>query len=440
MSTAPTERTAPTADATINSDAQSMMVPVSPTSAGVRPADHQLGILGALIDNQAWNRMVKIAETFSRSDLVPKHFQGKMANCIIALQCAIRMQVDPFMLMQNMYIVHGKPGIEAKFAIAMANAKRVFRGPIRFLLSGEGMKRQCTAVAIDRETGERLEETVTMEMARREGWIDKEGSKWKSIPDLMLKYRSAMWLIRTTCPEVLMGMQTTDELVDIAREPIESQARYVDSRSPSDQLADMLESQVAEAASDSQTVVPHAVVVTEPVAPPERRPTAADPESTATESPRESHPNPVSLDTEPPRSRRSTPSVRERPTSTSRASRSCLRRRASHARGRRGIQQNASAFGPGQYEAAMRLGSGGRRRAEASAEDHSDEADVALVFQHKPTCVAREEHTAARHGETPPVQPMNDTARRTTVTARCSLLGGTNRSVSLLVIAVLRIG
>lgn len=243
MSNAPTEK-APTATESASvSEAQSMMVAASPGSASGRPADHQLGVLGALIDNQAWNRLVKIAETFSRSDLVPKHFQGKMANCIIALQCAIRMQVDPFMLMQNMYIVHGKPGIEAKFAIAMANAKRVFRGPIRYVLSGDGMKRQCTAVAIDRETGERLEETVTMEMARREGWLDKDGSKWKSIPDLMLKYRSAMWLIRTTCPEVLMGMQTTDELLDVVPEPIDSEARVVEPRSPSDQLADLLESQ-----------------------------------------------------------------------------------------------------------------------------------------------------------------------------------------------------
>lgn len=144
-----------------------------------------------------------------------------------------------------MYIVHGKPGIEAKFAIALANAKKVFRGPIRYTLSGEGMKRQCTAWAIDRETGDRLDETVTMDMAKKEGWMSKDGSKWLTIPDLMLKYRSAMWLIRTTCPEVLMGMQATDELHDAAPMIMPAEARINDSRSASDKLADMLEGSVA---------------------------------------------------------------------------------------------------------------------------------------------------------------------------------------------------
>lgn len=104
MSAATTERPNGTAKqeapaaAQAQTEAQSMLVPVQ-ANAIARPAADNLGVLGALIDNQAWNRMVKIAETFSKSDLVPKHFQGKMANCIIALQCAIRMEVDPFMLM-----------------------------------------------------------------------------------------------------------------------------------------------------------------------------------------------------------------------------------------------------------------------------------------------------------------------------------------------------
>jgi len=202
-----------------------------------------LGLLSALVDTDAWNRMVKMSEIFAKSTLVPEHFRGNVGNCIIGLQLAMRMQVDPFMLMQNMYIVHGKPGLEAKVAIAMCNSKGVFRGPIRYELSGEGKERKCVAYAFDKETGERCEETVTIEIAEKEGWTTKKGSKWLTIPDLMLKYRSAMWLIRTTCPEVLMGMQSTDELVDIAPVVIEPEA-ITDDRPKSEQLADELESKL----------------------------------------------------------------------------------------------------------------------------------------------------------------------------------------------------
>lgn len=198
-----------------------------------------LGLLGALVDSDAWNRLVKVAEIFSKSKLVPEQFRNNTGDCIIALQMAIRMEVDPFMLMQGMYVVHGRPGIEAKLAIALCNNKKVFKGPIRYQMSGEGKNRQCTAWAINRETGDRLEETVSMAIAEREGWTKKNGSKWLTIPDLMLKYRAAMWLIRTHCPEVLMGLQSRDELVDTySREPATISPAMP--RSRTENLADML--------------------------------------------------------------------------------------------------------------------------------------------------------------------------------------------------------
>lgn len=198
-----------------------------------------LGLIGALVDSGTWNRLVKVAEIFAKSKLVPAQFQNNVGDCIIALQMAIRMEVDPFMLMQGMYVVHGRPGIESKLAIALCNNRKVFRGPIRYQMEGEGKTRSCTAWAIDRETGDRLEETVNMAIAEREGWTKKAGSKWLTIPDLMLKYRAAMWLIRTHCPEVLMGLQSRDELVDSYSHQPGPESDPV-GKSRTNRLADML--------------------------------------------------------------------------------------------------------------------------------------------------------------------------------------------------------
>jgi hypothetical protein len=52
-------------------------------------------------------------------------------------------------------------------------------------------------------------------MAKAEGWLTKTGSKWITMPELMLKYRAAAFFGRLYAPEVLMGMQTTEEIVDI---------------------------------------------------------------------------------------------------------------------------------------------------------------------------------------------------------------------------------
>lgn len=184
----------------------------------------------ALLDSNLFEHMQRVAKMFASSSLVPEAFragptekqaQEAISNCYIALQMAMRCNCDPFMFLQNMYVIKGKPGIEAKLAIALTNASKTFSGPIRYHLEGEGRARKCVAYATDATTGDRIEETVTMEMAHAEGWYDRKDSrgqycsKWRTLPDLMLQYRAAMFLIRLHCPEVIMGMQSREEVEDV---------------------------------------------------------------------------------------------------------------------------------------------------------------------------------------------------------------------------------
>ena len=56
-----------------------------------------------------------------------------------------------------------------------------------------------------------------MEMAKAEGWIDKAGSKWKTMPELMRRYRAASFFTKQFAPEVSMGLQTIEEIIDITK-------------------------------------------------------------------------------------------------------------------------------------------------------------------------------------------------------------------------------
>ena len=51
-------------------------------------------------------------------------------------------------------------------------------------------------------------------MAKDEGWYGKSGSKWQTMPELMLQYRAAAFFARTNCPEITMGMYTSEEYSD----------------------------------------------------------------------------------------------------------------------------------------------------------------------------------------------------------------------------------
>ncbi len=177
------------------------------------------GQFANLLDTGRFNHLWRVAQLFADSGLVPQHFQGQPANCFIAVQMAVRMGVDPFMFMQNTYIVHGRPGMEAKLAIALINSSGLFTDSLDYEIVGtdpfaKDYKVRCTAFR--KSTGKLIEGPwIDWNIVRAEKWDAKEGSKWKTMPGMMFMYRAATWFGRTHCPERLMGMMTADEQEDI---------------------------------------------------------------------------------------------------------------------------------------------------------------------------------------------------------------------------------
>ncbi len=161
--------------------------------------------------------MLKQANMLSQSTMVPQAYQGNQANCCIALELAVRMQASPFMIMQNTYVVHGNPTFSSKFMVACINTSGRFTS-LQYRMTGTKGKDDwgCVAYATDKDTGEVLESPeVTIAIAKAEGWYDKNGSKWKTMPELMLRYRAAAFFCRQYAPEVTMGMLTTEEAIDM---------------------------------------------------------------------------------------------------------------------------------------------------------------------------------------------------------------------------------
>lgn len=171
----------------------------------------------------ALNALWAHAKMLSDSDLVPQAYRAKPSNCVIAIELAARLGSSPLMIMQSLDIIQGKPSWSSKFLIATVNASGRFT-PLRFKYEHERTKDwSCTAFAsdIDPKTGEVGEPlygpTVDLKMASDEGWLSKNGSKWKTMPQLMLAYRAAAFWTRLYCPEVSMGLHTSEEREDLIR-------------------------------------------------------------------------------------------------------------------------------------------------------------------------------------------------------------------------------
>jgi hypothetical protein len=200
---------------------------------------------------------------------------------MIAISMASRMQMDPLTVMQNLYIIQGKPSFSSQFLIASWNACGRF-SPIRFEWTEK--RDGCRAVSKDLQTGEKLSGTlVTMTMAKSEGWIDKPGSKWKTMPEQMLMYRAAAFLVRAYGAEIALGMSTTEEaedvsgvrasdptsgdMVKLAIAPVQADVvkiADVEVIESSPEAAEVIEVQTEAPSSTAEQVEPTAAAVTEP--------------------------------------------------------------------------------------------------------------------------------------------------------------------------------
>ncbi|WP_310625771.1 hypothetical protein [Limnohabitans sp.] len=213
------------------------------------PAPQANATLG-FFNSAGFELMQRAANLLSNSTLVPAAYRkwdekkgdnpNALSNCVVALNMAQRMGADPLMICQNLYIVEGRPSWSSQWIIAAINGCGRF-SPLRFDLKDLGSKEveytvtewvdrqrvnkkmkatvqnlECIAWAVEKETGTRIDSPkVSLEMAVKEGWYGKNGSKWQTMPEVMLRYRTASFFGKLYAPELLMGLQTVEEAHDI---------------------------------------------------------------------------------------------------------------------------------------------------------------------------------------------------------------------------------
>lgn len=199
---------------------------------------------------QGFELLQRQGKMLSQCSMLPANFKNNIPDCAIALEMSARMgyAVSPLLILQSIVTVHGKPTFEAKFVIGLLKSRCGYRrfdyemsgkvgdaGEVRRtprigrdgkpvldkngnpIFDNEIIRdgRTCLAYAIDRD-GNRIEGVpISMAMAKVEGWYDKNGSKWQTMPELMLRYRAATFFKNIHCPEITMGFRTSDEAIDI---------------------------------------------------------------------------------------------------------------------------------------------------------------------------------------------------------------------------------
>ncbi|MGH2643722.1 MAG: hypothetical protein ACRDE2_07240 [Chitinophagaceae bacterium] len=212
-------------------------------------------------DKEQFEIMQRVSNLFASSELVPDMYkisdknpkEKAVANCMIAIEMSQRIGASPLMVMQNLYIVYGKPTWSSKFLISTINTCGRFY-PLKYRFNDLGMlgiiefteytkmyipgtgggkgyfkndakvkefdgkkimNIECVAYTCEKGSDEILESSpISIKLAIQEGWYSKAGSKWPTMTRQMLMYRAASFWTNTYAPELSMGMRTEEEIRD----------------------------------------------------------------------------------------------------------------------------------------------------------------------------------------------------------------------------------
>ena len=165
-------------------------------------------------DKKQFDQLLRAANMLSQTSIIPATYQGKPQDCFVALEMATRMGVSPLVVMQNMYVVKGKPAWAGQACTMFINSCGKFTG-VKHVYTGEKGtdSRGCYVTATRISDGIQVNGVeVTIAMAKAEGWTSN--TKWRNMPELMLAYRASAFFARVHCPEALMGVQLADEIYD----------------------------------------------------------------------------------------------------------------------------------------------------------------------------------------------------------------------------------
>jgi len=170
---------------------------------------------GFMFQPKSYDDIRAFATTIANSDLAPKDYKGKVDNCIIAMQLGAELGLKPMQAIQNIAVINGRPAVWGDAMLALVQASKLLEdfqeAPI---LDDKGnvVGYTCTAVRKGRPTP--IVQTFTLAMAIKANLWSKEGP-WTNYPGRMFQMRARSWCLRDGFADVLKGLTTIEEAMDI---------------------------------------------------------------------------------------------------------------------------------------------------------------------------------------------------------------------------------
>ena len=165
----------------------------------------------------------RFSKMVAASEFAPKDFRGKPESCLLAIQHGSEIGLSPMQSLQNIACINGRPAIWGDAALAVAMASPVCES-VTETIDGEGDNMVATCSAKRRGYERPTVVRFSVADAKRAGLWGQRGP-WSSYPDRMLQQRARGFAIRDQFPDALMGLISTEEVLDYQDEPARAAPR-----------------------------------------------------------------------------------------------------------------------------------------------------------------------------------------------------------------------
>ncbi|MET0332584.1 MAG: hypothetical protein ABW154_14260 [Dyella sp.] len=164
---------------------------------------------------QTFEQALTFCDYLADSDLVPKDFKGKPANCLIAIQWGAELGLKPLQALQNLAIINGRPALWGDAVIALVRSS-----PLCEYIAEADDGKTATCRVKRRGEAEAIRQ-FSMDDAKAAGLQGKSGP-WTQYPQRMRQMRARAFALRDVFPDVLRGMPIAEEVMDISNDPVKA--------------------------------------------------------------------------------------------------------------------------------------------------------------------------------------------------------------------------
>lgn len=169
---------------------------------------------------QNLDEALKFADYLANSDIVPKDFQKKPANILVAVQWGMELGLQPMQAMQSIAVINGRPSLWGDAVIALVRSSPLCEYVYE---TDDGETASCRVKRVGEDEQTR---TFSMTDAQQAGLKGKQGP-WAQYPKRMRQMRARSFALRDVFPDVLRGMPMAEEVQDI---PVERELNQTHAR------------------------------------------------------------------------------------------------------------------------------------------------------------------------------------------------------------------